>query len=50
LSLLTKDTVLTAEHIIQFTNYEAGISSRLIFPILNSSIDDLQQPIIDTPE
>jgi response regulator RpfG family c-di-GMP phosphodiesterase len=50
LSLLTKDTVLTAEHISQFTNYEAGISSRLIFPILNSSIDDLQEQIMSTPE
>jgi response regulator RpfG family c-di-GMP phosphodiesterase len=50
LSLLTKDTFLTAEHISQFANYEAGISCRLIFPILNSSIDDLQEQIISTPE
>ncbi|MFT5117746.1 MAG: adenylate cyclase [Kiritimatiellia bacterium] len=42
LSLLTKDTLLTAEHIGKFKVYEAGVGSQLIFPILNSSIDQLE--------
>ena len=43
LSLLTKDSVITAEHLQRFKNYEMDVGGKLIFPILNSSIDELQQ-------
>lgn len=43
LSLLTKDNAITVEHINRFTAYEADVGGKLIFPILNSSIDQLAQ-------
>lgn len=43
LMLLTKDTVLTQEHIDHLTVYEEDIGGKLIFPILNSSIDTIKQ-------
>lgn len=43
LMLLTKDSSITTEHIKQLSNYEAEIGGELIFPILNSSIDEIKQ-------
>ncbi len=43
LSLLTKETTITAAHIERFTEYETGVGAKLIFPILNSSIDALEE-------
>ena len=43
LLLLTKDTVVTAEHIKRFSAYEIDIGGKLIFPILNSSIDKINE-------
>lgn len=47
LLLLTKDTIITDAHISRFTVYEAGVSAKLIFPILNASIDALEQEEAD---
>lgn len=41
LSLLTKETVITSEHIKHFNAYEADVGGKLIFPILTASIDKL---------
>jgi len=41
LMLLTKDTAITQDHIEKFAIYETDIGGKLIFPILNSSIDAL---------
>ncbi|MBX2809219.1 MAG: response regulator [Cellvibrionaceae bacterium] len=41
LLLLTKDTHLTMEHIQQLKKYEIDIGSTLIFPILSTSIDEI---------
>ncbi len=41
LMLLTKETVLTEDHIDHLRVYEEDIGSKLVFPILNSSIDAL---------
>ena len=43
LLLLTKETVLTEEHLEHLRQYEADIGGKLLFPILNSSIDALNQ-------
>ncbi len=43
LSLLTQDSVITTEHIQRFTKYEADMGGKLIFPIVSSSIDDLEE-------
>jgi response regulator RpfG family c-di-GMP phosphodiesterase len=48
LLLLTKETVITDDHIKHFTNYETEIGGKLIFPILNISIDALTQKMLDT--
>ncbi len=42
LSLLTKDSVISSEHLQRFSNYENETGGKLIFPILNSSIDELR--------
>jgi response regulator RpfG family c-di-GMP phosphodiesterase len=41
LLLLTKDTSISPEHINQLSHYEEEIGSKLLFPILNSSIDQI---------
>jgi response regulator RpfG family c-di-GMP phosphodiesterase len=41
LLLLTKETSISPEHINQLSHYEEEIGSKLIFPILNSSIDQI---------
>ena len=43
LLLLTKETSITQEHISQLTNYETDVGGKLIFPILNTSIDSIKQ-------
>lgn len=43
LMLLTKETVIKQEHIEQLTVYETDVGGKLIFPILNSSIDELNK-------
>jgi response regulator RpfG family c-di-GMP phosphodiesterase len=41
LAMLTKDTIITADHIQRFTAYEHDVGGKLIFPILTTSIDKL---------
>ena len=41
LVLLTKNTVITEDHIKHFDDYEKDIGGKLMFPILNTSIDQL---------
>ena len=48
LLLLTKDTPINQEHIEQLKKYETDVGSPLIFPILNASIDAINQES-DTP-
>ncbi|MGH1486777.1 MAG: HD domain-containing phosphohydrolase [Cellvibrionaceae bacterium] len=43
LLLLTKDSEITQDNINQLTTYETDIGGKLIFPILNSSIDELNK-------
>lgn len=43
LMLLTKETAITPEHIAHFAVYEEDVGGKLIFPILNSSIDALKK-------
>lgn len=50
LMLLTKDTLITQDHIDQLTVYETDVGGKLIFPILNSSIDELAIKDNESPE
>jgi response regulator RpfG family c-di-GMP phosphodiesterase len=43
LLLLTKESIITDDNINHFSTYEADIGGKLIFPILNSSIDALNK-------
>jgi len=45
LAMLTKNTVITADHIQRFTAYENDVGGKLIFPILIKSIDKLLEKV-----
>ena len=48
LLLLTKETKITQENINQLLTYETDVGGKLIFPILNSSIDEINNAEVDS--